>query len=452
MVSLLLKKSCLLFLLVGLGFSWSQEDSVPAKQPLDLAVLVGSDYITIGIRGDYSPKIEFKQIEFNGNTRYAAVKKNDISDSSDILWSLYAAKNGLPDSVFIDSSKNFLWVNKQNRKIPSTRSMLKPGMKMSTLAMNSERVLTFRDINLSIEAPLSVFDLAAKDLQTVHSMISNQEGADHAILAIFLEESSESLQNSWTEESALKKLQDYRPLAQAMLNAGFKNIWLTVLAERFNIDPSKWNRLYEESYRALGLTKPAEWSVWGKAKPVENVQLGSLSLHDEADSIAMNAALPDSIRTRREKEKKVLIEQSLKKVPVRPEIMNDSAREDSPENVVSSVQSYKEGSVIVPSENDIILEKRARSVTEICKLVGLRVSIFRDSYNKFLKKKPGFAGTLVLKLAISSVGEVTEVSIVNSETGFSEFDEDIKSIVSRLKFARVLSGDEVVTFPLVFTE
>ncbi|MBR6122339.1 energy transducer TonB, partial [Candidatus Saccharibacteria bacterium] len=44
------------------------------------------------------------------------------------------------------------------------------------------------------------------------------------------------------------------------------------------------------------------------------------------------------------------------------------------------------------------------------------------------------------------------ISIAASTTGYSEFDNEIKSAVSRWKFSKVNAGNTTVTIPFTFSE
>lgn len=75
----------------------------------------------------------------------------------------------------------------------------------------------------------------------------------------------------------------------------------------------------------------------------------------------------------------------------------------------------------------------------------------RHLYNKFLKKKLGFEGTIVMTLSIVPDGSVSKASVKTSTTEFKEFDEEIRTAVSRWKFAKSV-GSTTFTIPFVFFE
>ena len=75
-------------------------------------------------------------------------------------------------------------------------------------------------------------------------------------------------------------------------------------------------------------------------------------------------------------------------------------------------------------------------------------------YRKFVKKDSAntFQGKIVLKLTIAADGSVKESSIKKSTTGVKEFDENIRTVVSRWTFPKVKSGTIVVYVPIRFYE
>ena len=84
-------------------------------------------------------------------------------------------------------------------------------------------------------------------------------------------------------------------------------------------------------------------------------------------------------------------------------------------------------------------------------VIKQRTPGLRHLYNKFLKKKLGFEGTIVMTLSIVPDGSVSKVSVKSSTTEFKEFDEEIKTAVSRWKFEKS-DGTTSVTIPLEFSE
>lgn len=84
-------------------------------------------------------------------------------------------------------------------------------------------------------------------------------------------------------------------------------------------------------------------------------------------------------------------------------------------------------------------------------VIKQRTPGLRHIYNKFLKKKPGFEGRLVLQLTIAPDGSITNAVVKSSTTGYDDFDAEIKTAVSRWKFEKS-DGIASVTIPFEFLE
>ena len=93
-----------------------------------------------------------------------------------------------------------------------------------------------------------------------------------------------------------------------------------------------------------------------------------------------------------------------------------------------------------------------RSSGDIMEVVRRRTPGLRHVYNNFLKKKPGFEGKVTLKFTIAPSGDVINISIVSSTTGYGEFDAQIMSAVGGWTFNKVKSGNTTVTIPFTFSE
>lgn len=117
------------------------------------------------------------------------------------------------------------------------------------------------------------------------------------------------------------------------------------------------------------------------------------------------------------------------------------------------IAANAKGSIRTPSERDIeIGAESSRSAADIMKVVRQRTPGLCHVYNKFLKKKPGFQGKVALKFTIAPEGEIISISIASSTTGYGEFDNEIKTAVSRWKFSKVNAGNTTVTIPFTFSE
>jgi len=101
------------------------------------------------------------------------------------------------------------------------------------------------------------------------------------------------------------------------------------------------------------------------------------------------------------------------------------------------VMAETKGEVQVPQESDIVIEKGYNlDERSVLKTIRQRTPGLRHIYNKNLKKKPEFKGTVVLKLKVDEMGNVENIVLDSSTTGYEEFDEDIRRAVSRWKFEK----------------
>jgi len=77
----------------------------------------------------------------------------------------------------------------------------------------------------------------------------------------------------------------------------------------------------------------------------------------------------------------------------------------------------------------------------------------RHTYNKYLKKNPGFAGKIKLKFLIAPSGKTISVDIAGSTTGVGDFDAEVKNKVRRWRFEPISAkGNDTVIIPLTFSE
>ena len=120
--------------------------------------------------------------------------------------------------------------------------------------------------------------------------------------------------------------------------------------------------------------------------------------------------------------------------------------------LASKLKDYKaktSGWVKFLGANDIKV-RGSRSAKDVLEIMDQREPGLRHVYNKFLKKKPGFEGRVVLRLEIASSGEVLHTAVAYSSTGYEAFDNAVRDYVGRMTFGEVESGNAKVTIPLTF--
>ena len=120
--------------------------------------------------------------------------------------------------------------------------------------------------------------------------------------------------------------------------------------------------------------------------------------------------------------------------------------------LASKLKDYKaktSGWVKFLGANDIKV-RGSRSAKDVLEIMHQRKPGLRHVYNKFLKKKPGFEGRVVLRLEIAPSGEVVRTAVAYSSTGYEEFDNAVRDYVGQMTFGEVESGNAKVTIPLTF--
>lgn len=120
--------------------------------------------------------------------------------------------------------------------------------------------------------------------------------------------------------------------------------------------------------------------------------------------------------------------------------------------VNDSTRKKPKGFAQTPQKSDIeIVSGGNLAVDSIMKTLKQRNPGLRHLYNKYLRKKPGFAGNVFITLTIADDGSVTKTTIKSSTTAFKEFDEEIARTVIRWIFAKS-NGKTTLTIPFVFME
>ncbi|MFC1585648.1 TonB family protein [Fibrobacterota bacterium] len=113
------------------------------------------------------------------------------------------------------------------------------------------------------------------------------------------------------------------------------------------------------------------------------------------------------------------------------------------------------GKLKPPSASEIDMGQAGsrRSAASILRVVRQHMPGLRHTYNKHLKKNPGFSGKIHIKFDIAPSGKTVRVSIVSTTTGVSAFDAEIKNKVRRWRFEPITGkGNDIVTIPFTFSE
>ena len=386
----------------GYGHCWEQD--------LMLNVNVRDDYLVVGALGWFPiPSVYYKVLDYPYAHRYAAIEKDFEEDPGRLLWAvyypfpryMYSALVATPDSVYVDGKGDFLSMEGEGDLgmiPPKDLKLPAEGDSLATLSPNSMRRIWRGDAAI---APLSAFDVIVSTLIRVREAYADRWDVDRIYLYI---DGSFFRQN---------KFHELHPLIIALKEIGFKYVWVYVDEpdEAFRISAMEW--AHQEIYRLSGLERP-------KTNPSDD----------------------------------------LRRVETHPGIMEETVREEISKKIgdklymelASKSKDYKaktSGWVKFLEANDIKV-RGSRSAKDVLEIMDQREPGLRHVYNKFLKKKPGFEGRVVLRLEIAPSGEVLHTAVAYSSTGYEEFDNAVRDYVGQMTFGEVESGNAKVTIPLTF--
>lgn len=126
-----------------------------------------------------------------------------------------------------------------------------------------------------------------------------------------------------------------------------------------------------------------------------------------------------------------------------------------PDVKVDDVYSYYWAPLFVGFESNFDSEDETSSVrtsSDIDLVVKQRTPDLKKIYDQYRKKNKKLQGRIKLKFTITPNGDISEISVVESNTGDSGFDEIIKMAVSTWTFGKVTKGNTTVTIPFTFSE
>lgn len=388
----------------GYGHCWEQD--------LMLNVNVRDDYLVVGALGWFpNPNVYYKVLDYPYPHRYAVIEKDFEEDPGRLLWAvyypfpryLYSALIAAPDSVYIDGEGDYLSLPGEGdlgMNPPRDLKLPAEGDSLATLSPNSMRRIWRGDAAI---APLSAFDVIVSTLIRVREAYADRWDADRIYLVI---DGSFFRQN---------KFHELHPLIIALKEIGFRYVEVMVNVNKdddaFRISAMEW--AHQEIYRLTGLERP-------KTNPSDD----------------------------------------LRRVETRPGIMEETVREEISKKFsdkfftesAGRMKDYKAkafGWVEFLWTKDVKV-RGSRSAEDVAEIMRQRSPGLEHIYNKFLKKKPGFKGRVVLRFEIAPSGEVARSTVAYSSTGYEEFDNAIRDAVGQMTFGTVESGSAKVTIPLTF--
>ncbi len=93
-----------------------------------------------------------------------------------------------------------------------------------------------------------------------------------------------------------------------------------------------------------------------------------------------------------------------------------------------------------------------RSEQSIMQAVMARAGQITYIYEKHLKRNPNLRGKISVEFTIAANGFVTEARIIESTVNLPEFEQEILSLIKRLKFDPIPSGTVTTVFPFQFSK
>lgn len=441
------------------------------------SVGIFDDYFVIGARGGFLPNVYFKAQKRSeeNNVEHWAIQKESEEDPGKIMWAVYSnagsPEEPIADSVYLDSAGNILMAvgdGADGAAKPAGLKIPDAGQQVQTLGKGSLRSLKPEVASKMIVAPLKAEDLIAKDLNVLHELLNHEllkksDGSEE-IFIVF------SIRKDADFNSELKRLKQYRRIASAIKNAGFRHIQLYLQnapSEVYNFwgeDSSEkaFVETWYKVYRAFDLYMPKadddrkKFCLVRDARKSNAPEPRGLLKLLYAQTKDASADIYDFMKSQKFSKDidKVLEDAGLLAKDAGAGGISDGLISLLGADTSKCVGTKVKGFVKPLSESDISIRAGggSRSKAEILKVVKQRTPGLRHIYNKNLKKKPGFDGRVTLKFTIAPGGEIISISIAFSTTGFREFDNEIKSVVSHWKFGTVKSGNTTVMVPFTFSE
>ncbi len=102
-----------------------------------------------------------------------------------------------------------------------------------------------------------------------------------------------------------------------------------------------------------------------------------------------------------------------------------------------------------PKASDIELSgegTRSRTPESVLRVIRQHVGAFQYTYQKFMRINPGLGGKISLKFTIAPSGDIIALSLVRSNTGNAELDDEIKDKARRMKFDQIDGSNLTVTY------
>lgn len=387
---------------------------------LDLTVLLKDDYVAIGARGGFQPNIYFNEMwtfRCKANGQRVTYTAKDVQEN---LGRGYGPKcpNGKeisPDKYINELEKIELWT------------------------------IENESVDMLVE------DMLMNELSRIYNQFKNLEDAGK--ITIFIDD-KRNHDMKWIKKK-------YGPILNKIQKLGFKEIYFPSDVES-SMRSETENAIYYDTrfvikyddahanqlYKTFGVRKPSKANFAKENKRCHN-SLVTIEMKNEQafiekmenafkDSAAVNKILKD-VASKMSKEKD-------------PSVSSGGGIGDGLAGLFSGGNGKNAtkaiGNIESPSADDVGVTGSIDH-ERVMKVVQQRLPGLRHIYNKYLKKKPGFQGKVVLKLDVNANGQVTYISVTSSTANYPEFENEIAEAVSRWKFENS-TGNTIITIPCTF--
>ena len=430
---------------------------------LDLTVLLKDDYVAIGARGGFQPNIYFNEMwtfRCKANGQRVTYTAKDVQEN---LGRGYGPKcpNGKeisPDKYINELEKIELWT------------------------------IENESVDMLVE------DMLMNKLSRIYNQFKNLEDAGK--ITIFIDD-KRNHDMKWIKKK-------YGPILNKIQKLGFKEIYFPSDVES-SMRSETENAIYYDTrfvikyddahanqlYKTFGVRKPSEANFAKENKRCHNSLVTIEMKNEQAFKEKMDKAFKDSAAVN-----KILKDVASQKTS--DKTSNDCSACPRPKNCIKNIDRVLDGVAGLDTKGKDELSKRKKEkdpsessgggigdglaglfsggngknaskaigniespsaddvgVTgsidheRVMKVVQQRLPGLRHIYNKYLKKKPGFQGKVVLKLDVNANGQVTYISVTSSTANYPEFENEIAEAVSRWKFENS-TGNTIITIPCTF--
>lgn len=430
---------------------------------LDLTVLLKDDYVAIGARGGFQPNIYFNEMwtfRCKANGQRVTYTAKDVQEN---LGRGYGPKcpNGKeisPDKYINELEKIELWT------------------------------IENEPVDMLVE------DLLMNELSRIYNQFKNLEDAGK--ITIFIDD-KRNYDMKWIKKK-------YGPILNKIQKLGFKEIYFPSDVES-SMRSETENAIYYDSrfvikyddahanqlYKTFGVRKPSKANFAKENKRCHNSLVTIEIKNEQAFIEKMENAFKDSAAVN-----KILKDVASQKTS--DKTSNDCSAYPRPKNCIKNIDRVLDGVAGLDTKGKDELSNRRKEkdpsessgggigdglaglfsgkggknaikaigniespsaddvgVTgsidheRVMKVVRQRLPGLSHFYNKYLKKKPGFQGKVVLKIDVNANGQVTYISVNSSTVNYPEFENEIAEAVSRWKFENS-TGNTIITIPCTF--